>query len=104
MVRHIALIAGGSSMAPNTPSSAFIFDVLLKMITSPIGLALLIVAFMAVRGLFFTSRGIWHSIHNAARLFMLKGSLRGWPVSRILFRAFPPLDDHSSGPSVTTGI
>lgn len=30
--------------------------------------------------------------------------LRGWPVSRILSRALPPLDDHSSSPALADGV
>ena len=34
----------------------------------------------------------------------LTSKLRGWPVSRILSRRSPPLDDHSSAASVTRAV
>ena len=38
------------------------------------------------------------------RLCFQGQKMRGWPVSRILFRELPPFDDHSSGPAIADGI
>ena len=43
-----------------------------------------------------------HSCAGAAKLCQGGIKLRGWPISRILSKGLPPLDDHSSATRVTT--
>lgn len=71
-VGYIGVIVGGSALMQNVPGSSAIFDVLLWMIVLPIALALLGVGFIVFNGAFIFARGIWRSIHDAARRFMPK--------------------------------
>src|SRR5690606_34467999 len=48
--------------------------------------------------------GTEHSKARRGCTVVFAQRLRGWPVSRILFRGQSPVDDHSSGPAVTGGI
>ena len=55
-------------------------------------------------------RGQWPSPVTCTNLcpgvpaWRCRSHLRGWPVSRILFRGLPPFDDHSSSPALADGI